>query len=114
MWTDTAFLAGSAHVEVHSRLLDLVGQGRDAVLDHGLWDTAGPCEAQKLVEDAGGRPRMLYFPVDREELLRRLAARNLRQDAGALTVAESSFEDFVARFEPPHGEGDEIPVPGAL
>ncbi|MFF9345587.1 hypothetical protein [Streptomyces sp. NPDC014734] len=69
---------------------------------------------KKLVEDADGRPQMLYFPVDREELLRRPAARNLRQDANALTVTESVLEDFVARFEPPHGEGEEIPDPGSF
>ncbi|RST25312.1 ATP-binding protein [Streptomyces sp. WAC04770] len=100
-----------AVAEVRSRLVDLVGQGRDVVVDHGLWTRQDREEWRKLVEDAGGRPRLLYFPVDREELLRRLTARNRRTDANALAVTESALSDFVARFEPPHGEGEEIVAP---
>jgi hypothetical protein len=49
----------------------------------------------------------LYFKVDREVLGQRLADRNRRDDANALTVTPSALEDFIARFEEPAGEDEE-------
>jgi predicted kinase len=100
--------------EVRAELVERVAAGQDVVLDHGLWTRAARTEWQKLVVEAGGRPRLLYFPVSREELLRRLAERNEREDANALTVTESALDDFFARFEPPHGEGEEVIEPGSF
>lgn len=94
--------------EVRERLVELIAAGRDVVLDHGLWTRAARDEWKKLVEEAGGRWRLLYFPVPREELLRRLQERNRRSDANALTVTEAALDDFYARFEPPHDEREEI------
>ena len=101
-------------VEVRERLAELIGQGRDVVVDHGLWRIADRAEWKKLVLDAGGRWRLLYFPVERPELLRRLAERNLREDANALTVSEEALNDFYARFDPPQGEGEEIVPAGTF
>jgi predicted kinase len=99
--------------EVRERLVGLVEAGRDVVLDHGLWRREEREEWKKLAVAAGGRWRLLYFPVDRTELLRRLEERNGREDANALTVTESALDDFFARFEVPHDEGEEIVGPGS-
>ncbi|MFJ8945002.1 hypothetical protein ACIRG4_17475 [Streptomyces sp. NPDC102395] len=65
------------------------------------------------MEEAGHRggraPRLLYFPVDRAELLRRLAERK-----DALTVSPEALDDFYARFEPPHGGDEEITEPDSF
>ncbi|MFE2314179.1 ATP-binding protein [Streptomyces sp. NPDC059441] len=100
--------------EVREELVALIADGRDTVLDHGLWLRSDREEWKKLVVEAGGTPRLLYFPVPREELLRRLSERNEREDANALTVTESALDDFYARFEPPHDEGEEIIEPGSF
>ncbi|QDO13999.1 ATP-binding protein [Streptomyces sp. S1D4-23] len=100
--------------EVRERLVDLIAAGRNAVLDHGLWLRSDREEWKKVVTAAGGRPRLLYFPVPREELLRRLDERNQREDGNALTVTESALDDFYARFEPPHDEDEEIIEPGSF
>ncbi|NEB14128.1 ATP-binding protein [Streptomyces coelicoflavus] len=94
--------------EIREELVELVAAGHDVVLDHGLWLRPAREEWEKLVESAGGQWRLLYFPVDRAELLRRLEERNQRQDANALTVSESALDDFYARFDPPAGEGEEV------
>ncbi|MFJ6438184.1 ATP-binding protein [Streptomyces sp. NPDC091416] len=98
--------------EVRVELVERVAAGQDVVLDHGLWTRAARDEWKALVEGAGGIARLLYFPVAKMELLRRLHERNRREDANALTVTESALDDFYARFEPPHGEGEEIIEPG--
>lgn len=99
-----------ALAEVHERLAELVRAGQDVVLDHGLWLRRERQEWKKLIEQAGGRWRLLYFDLPRDELLRRLAERNVRDDANALTVTPQALEDFYARFEPPdQDEGAEAP-----
>ncbi|MEU8592368.1 AAA family ATPase [Streptomyces globisporus] len=101
-----------AVAELHERLAELVAAGRDVVWDHGLWPRKDREAMKSLVESAGGRCRLLYFPVSREELLRRLKERNERGDANALLVTPEALDDFFARFEEPHGEGEEIVEPG--
>ncbi|GAA0488794.1 AAA family ATPase [Streptomyces stramineus] len=86
---------------VRRRLTEHLAAGDDVVLDHGLWLQVDRDAWKKLVEAAGGRWRLVYLPVDRDELLRRLADRNRREDANALTVTASALDDFFARFEPP-------------
>ncbi|MFC9735054.1 AAA family ATPase [Streptomyces roseolus] len=98
--------------ELHERLAELVAEGRDVVWDHGLWPRKDREAMKTLVEAAGGRWRLLYFPVARDELLRRLAERNERADANALVVTPEALDDFFARFEEPQGEGEEIVEPG--
>jgi predicted kinase len=93
---------------VHRRLAGLVVAGRDVVLDAGLWRRSDRDEMKKLVEAAGGVWRLVYFDVGREELLRRLADRNRRGDANALRVTPEALDDFIARFEVPSGEGEEL------
>ncbi|MFE2320425.1 AAA family ATPase [Streptomyces sp. NPDC059441] len=99
--------------EVRERLAELVAAGRDVVLDHGLWLRSDREEWKKLVQSAG-RWRLLYFPVERAELLRRLDERNRREDANALAVTQSALDDFHARFEPPQDEAEEIIEPGSF
>ncbi|ELP65853.1 ATP-binding protein [Streptomyces turgidiscabies] len=49
--------------EVREELVERVATGQDVVLDHGLWTRAARDEWKKLVEEAGGSPRLLYFLV---------------------------------------------------
>ncbi|MGC4967330.1 ATP-binding protein [Streptomyces globisporus] len=100
--------------ELHERLAELVAEGRHVVWDHGLWPRKDRDAMKELVEAAGGRWRLLYFPVEREELLRRLAERNEREDANALVVTPEALDDFFARLEEPQDEGEEIVEPGWL
>lgn len=100
--------------EVRSRLAELVAAGRDVVLDHGLWLRKDREEWQQLVVEAGGRWRLLYFPVPKAELLRRLEERNRREDANALTVTASALDDFYQRFDVPEGEGEQTVEPGSF
>ncbi|MFI9206126.1 AAA family ATPase [Streptomyces sp. NPDC053048] len=99
---DTYFERERPVVEaIRRRLAEHLAAGDDVVLDHGLWLREDRDAWKKLVEAAGGRWRLVYLPVDREELLRRLAARNQREDANALAVSPEALDDFFARFEPP-------------
>ncbi|MFG2483401.1 AAA family ATPase [Streptomyces virginiae] len=115
-YPENTYFAKEAPVvaELQERLVRLVAEGRDVVWDHGLWQHKHRDEMKELAEGAGGRWRLLYFPVDQAELLRRLQERNRREDANALFVSPEALDDFLARFEMPQGEGEEIVEPDWL
>ncbi|WP_241844628.1 AAA family ATPase [Kitasatospora sp. CB01950] len=100
--------------EVRERLAELVAAGTDVVLDHGLWLQRDRDQWKKLVSEVGGRWRLLYFPVPKGELLRRLRERNQRDDANALTVTASALDDFYERFDVPEDEGEETVESGSF
>lgn len=96
--------------DVQRRLAEAVRAGQPVVLDYGLWRRTERDAYKKLVQDAGGSWRLIYLKVDKAELLRRLAERNLRADANALRVTPEMLDAFCARFEEPVGEGEETVV----
>ena len=67
-----------------------------------------PDAYKRLIEAYGGAWRLLYFKADHEVLTQRLAERNRRDDANALAVTPSALEDFIARFDEPCDEGEEL------
>lgn len=96
------------------RLRDLLAQGRDVVVDFGFWTRGSRERYEREVERAGARWRLVHLDVPREELLRRLAARSTRFDANAaFPIDAAALDGFIARFEPPVGEGEEVVRPGA-
>ncbi len=92
--------------ELDRRLVELLEAGRSVVLDHGLWERSNRDRYKRLVEAHGGRWRLFYFKAEPEVLRRRLAERNRRTDANALTVTQDMLTGFLARFEAPRGEGE--------
>jgi predicted kinase len=97
--------------QIRQRIVELIQAGHSLVLDYGLWRRSEREDYKQLVERAGGRWQLLYFPVTRDELLRRLTERNRRQDPNALTVTTAALDEFIDRFEPPVNEGEEIIQP---
>lgn len=98
---------------VRAQLAGHLAAGRDVVLDHGLWLRSEREAWTKTVEAAGGRARLVYLPMEKTELLRRLEARNQREDANALTVSPEALDDFFARFEPPAHDENALIYTGA-
>ncbi len=96
------------------RFIKEIEAGNDVVLDHGLWRRAERDAWRQAAREAGGLPVVVYLPADRDELLRRLAERNEREDANALTVTPEALDDFFARFDPPADDEDVIVHTGDL
>jgi predicted kinase len=105
---------GPVLAEVRHELVQLLREGRDVVVDHGLWRRKDRDEWKALVEAAGGQARLLYFPVPRQELLRRLNDRNAQGHANALLVTAEALDDFHARFDEPDGEGETVVPVGSF
>jgi predicted kinase len=100
--------------EVREQMVRELALGHDVSLDLGIWSRADRDEWKHLIEKAGGRWRLLYFPVSRAELLSRLAHRNRMGGADAMPLQESDLDDFYARFDEPENEGEEVIQPGSF
>ncbi|MFE0458858.1 AAA family ATPase [Kitasatospora sp. NPDC058965] len=94
--------------EQRAELVELIRAGRDVVVDYSFWSRAARDDYKALVESHGGRWELVHLKADRATLERRLAIRNGRQDANAVTVDEALFSRYVANFEEPHGEGEQV------
>ncbi len=93
---------------VKERLVELLREGRDVVVDLSFWRRADRDEYKALVEAGGGRWRLVYFDVPPDVLRARLDARLERDDADAFPVPPELLERFLAGFEVPSGEGEEV------
>ena len=51
----------SARAELDQRLVDLIQQGRDVVLDYGFWSRQWRDRYKQLIQDAGAEWRLLYL-----------------------------------------------------
>ncbi|GLV78777.1 AAA family ATPase [Streptomyces hygroscopicus] len=96
---------------IRQRFIKEIEAGNDVVLDHGLWRRTERDAWRQAAREADGHPLVVYLPADRDELLRRLAERNQREDANALMVTPEALDDFFARFDPP-AEDEEVIVYG--
>lgn len=93
------------------RLTELITQGRDVVVDMAMWSQADRQAYKELITRAGGRWRLVYFNVPAAELRRRVALRRSRGDADAFPVTDDLLDFFIATFEVPDGEGEEVVHP---
>ncbi|GAA2221590.1 hypothetical protein GCM10010232_02350 [Streptomyces amakusaensis] len=94
---------------IRERFVKELRAGVDVVLDHGLWRRTDRDAWRQAAREAGGHPVVVHLPAGRDELLRRLAERNRREDANALTVTPEALDDFFARFDVP-AEDEEVIV----
>jgi predicted kinase len=99
---------------IRRRFIEELRAGNDVVLDHGLWRRGERDAWREAARRAGGHPLIVYLPAGRDDLLRRLAERNRREDANALTVTPEALDDFFARFDIPAEDEDVIVYPGSV
>ena len=101
-------LAAAAEELLRARLVALLRDGRDVVVDFSFWQRASRDRYKGIVTAAGGAWRLVYFDVDAAELRRRLAVRSGRFDANAaFLIDDALLAAYLEGFEVPDGEGEE-------
>lgn len=90
-----------AQWEIAARVLSL---GVDVILESGFWSRGERAEFRARATALGASTR-LYFPsAPREELWRRLQARNAELPPHSFVVGEALLEESLRCFEPPSEE----------
>lgn len=83
--------------------------GRDVVVDLSMWRRSTRDRYRALVEQAGGRWRLVYLRASPDLLRRRLDGRSAREDANArFPITAAILDRYLRGFEAPDGEGEEI------
>lgn len=100
-------LLGPVLDDARSQLVEHVRAGRSVVFDHGLGTRAVRDEFKSFVVEHGARWKLVYFPVEQAELLRRLAIRNEDPEFGVLSPEVLAW--MAQASEHPDGEGEELP-----
>ncbi|GHE09479.1 hypothetical protein GCM10010339_61860 [Streptomyces alanosinicus] len=94
--------------EQRQELVELMLAGRDVVVDYSFWSRAARDDYKTLIENHGCRWELVHLKADRTTLERRLDARNGEKGANSVTVDETLFKRYLAKFEEPDGEGEQV------
>lgn len=87
--------------ELRSRLLALIGEGRDVVVDLSFSTRAIRAEYRTLVRDAGARCELVWFEVPIAVLRERLALRDRTRGPNAVRLDDATLTRYVEGFEVP-------------
>jgi predicted kinase len=94
--------------ELKELLKEKVKAGQSVIVDFGFWKRAERDEYKALVESLGGEWRLLYFKAGRDVLAERLVSRNVDNPGSNHIIEKALLEKFIAEFEEPRNEGEEI------
>lgn len=94
--------------EQRQELVELMLAGRDVVVDYSFWSRAARDDYKALIERHGCRWELVHLATDRATLERRLQARNGEEGANSVTVDQQLLGRYLAGFEVPEGEGEQV------
>ncbi|MGC0420603.1 AAA family ATPase [Embleya sp. AB8] len=94
--------------EQRQELVKLMLAGRDVVVDYSFWSRAARDDYKALIESHGCRWELVHLRADRTMLERRLEIRNGEVGANSVTVDAKLLNRYLANFEEPNGEGEQV------
>lgn len=100
--------------EQRQELVELMLAGRDVVVDYSFWSRAARDDYKALIENHGCRWELVHLKADRTTLERRLELRNGQEGANSVTVDETLFNRYLANFEEPNGEGEQVVMQSSI
>jgi predicted kinase len=86
--------------ELRARLLDLVSEGIDVVLDFSFWSRRMRDDYRELLAPTGIVPETIYLATDRDTVLRRMRAR-CGSHSDDFVLSENLVAHYFDHFEPP-------------
>lgn len=93
--------------ELRARLLELVADGRDVVLDFSFWSREMRADYRRLLAPTGVVPETIYLATDRATVLERVRNRRGRH-SDDFVLSEELAAHYFDHFEPP--TADEGPL----
>lgn len=97
--------------KLKEKIARLIKNGESLILDYCPWQKKQREKDRKFIESHGGIRNLVYFSVSLDELKHRTKRRNKQKYEHNQFVTSSMLNDFVARFEAPENEGEEIVAP---
>jgi predicted kinase len=91
---------------LRTRLLKLIHEKQQVVIDFSFWDRARRDRYKQLIEESGGNWKLIYLKVHPDNLRERLTLRNKRFDANSFPISDELLISYLEGFEIPEGEGE--------
>lgn len=101
----------SGHVEraLRERLLSLIKQGKDVVIDFSFWNRENRNIYKELIQNAGAETELIYMKAEKETLQKRLHKRNQVLNANSpFVITDEILEHHYNVFQEPCGEGENV------
>ncbi len=95
-----------AERKLRNRLIKLIHDKQQVVIDFSFWDRVRRNQYKKLIEDSGGNWKLIYIKVHPDDLRERLKLRNKLFDANSFPISEELLTSYLNGFEIPKGEGE--------
>ncbi|WP_373457782.1 AAA family ATPase [Paenibacillus wynnii] len=96
-----------AHLRLRNKIVQFILDKKQVVVDSSFWSRSERNEYKRLIENAGGKWKLIYLKVHPDELRKRLKIRSQRFDANAaFTITEELLTTFLNGFEEPSDEGE--------
>jgi predicted kinase len=86
--------------ELRARLLELVSDGTDVVLDFSFWSRRMRDDYRELLEPTGVVPETIYLATDRATVLARMRARR-GSHSDDFVLTDELVAEYFDHFEPP-------------
>ncbi|MBH0166685.1 ATP-binding protein [Fictibacillus sp. 7GRE50] len=99
-----------AESKLRKRLIQLIHDKQQVVIDFSFWDRLRRNEYKKLIKESGGKWKLVYLKVHPDELRKRLKLRNQRFDANSFPISDELLNSYVNGFEVPSDEGEIVVV----
>ncbi len=100
-------VAKKAGAQIRAQTKYLVANGESVILDLCPWVKESREKYRRFIDSIGATCHIYYFEVNKDELLRRLAARNISKEE-AYVVSPKMLEEFIEEFDKPIGEEVEL------
>ncbi len=96
-----------AEDKLKKRMLDLIHEGKNIVVDFSFWSKSRREEYKSLIENNNGTVKLIYLRASLELLQSRLKERNKRFDANAAyKITVEILDRYYHGFEEPINEGE--------
>ncbi|MBN9653415.1 ATP-binding protein [Halobacillus sp. GSS1] len=95
-----------AESKLRNLLIKLIHDKQQVVIYFSFWDRIRRDQYKKIIEDSGGKWKLIYLKVHPDDLRERLKLRNKRFDANSFPISEELLTSYLKGFEIPNGEGE--------
>lgn len=95
-----------AENKLRNLLIKLITDKKQVVIDFSFWERAKRDQYKQLIENSGGKWKLIYIKVHPDDLRERIKIRNKRVDANAFPVTEEMLDSYLNGFEIPKDEGE--------
>lgn len=107
--SDVHLVSLSIEEDLRARLVDLVRQGRNVVVDFSFWKRSARDAYRQIVTENGGQAELVYFRVPPNVLRERVSERSSQGGANAVDVDKVTLDRYISGFEVP-GEDEQVIV----